>query len=585
MFRIRKISDITTLPNQRTLDQAKDILRSRFPLLGEDKILQFADQLRDPLKYKLHSELLVAEGTRSDVKGLALMMHAPDLNFVYLDFIATLSGRSSSGIGEALYERVREDAVTMKATGIFMECLPDDPALCREKEILEENRKRLAFYERFGARPLINTSYETPVNPGDDCPPYLVVDPLERDALPGASEMKKIIKAILERKYGTYCPPEYIRKVTDSVQDPVNLRPLQYFRTPSSGTLLTKVTERQKIRLIVNDKHDIHHVREIGYVESPVRIKAILKEILKTDFFSEMTPSGYPDKWIEKIHDKGYIGYFKKICENMPPDKSVYPYVFPIRNNLKPPKDLSVRAGYYCIDTFTPLNKNAYIAARRAVDCALTAADAVLQGSRTAYALVRPPGHHAEHATFGGFCYFNSNAVAANYLSQYGKVAILDVDYHHGNGQQQIFYRRNDVMTVSIHGHPSFAYPYFSGFREETGEGPGEGFNINFPLKETIETVEYFETLKKAIKKIVLFKPVYLIVAMGFDTAKGDPTGTWKLGAKDFEQMGKLIASPGIPAVIVQEGGYRSRSIGINARYFFSGLWSGFFKEKQQTPV
>jgi hypothetical protein len=157
--------------------------------------------------------------------------------------------------------------------------------------------------------------------------------------------------------------------------------------------------------------------------------------------------------------------------------ESVYPYVFPIRNVARPPKDLAVRAGYYCIDTFTPLNHNAFPVAARAVDCAMTAAQRVLEGARVAYALVRPPGHHAERRSFGGFCYLNSAAVAANYLSGYGRVAMLDVDYHHGNGQQTIFYRRADVLTVSLHGHPSFAYPYFTSpaSRTSVARTPGRG--------------------------------------------------------------------------------------------------------------
>ena len=156
-----------------------------------------------------------------------------------------------------------------------------------------------------------------------------------------------------------------------------------------------------------------------------------------------------------------------------------------------------MRAGYYCIDTFTPISRNAYPAARRGVDCALTAARELLAGRRIAYALVRPPGHHAERRSFGGFCYFNNNAIAAQYLTAYGRVAILDIDYHHGNGQQDIFYRRSDVLTVSIHGHPGFAYPYFSGFKEECGEGEGEGFNLNLPLPEAVDGAAYRKALER----------------------------------------------------------------------------------------
>jgi acetoin utilization deacetylase AcuC-like enzyme len=196
------------------------------------------------------------------------------------------------------------------------------------------------------------------------------------------------------------------------------------------------------------------------------------------------------------------LTYFKRICKSLPEGKSIYPYVFPIRNSLRPPKDDSVRAGYYCIDTFTPLNKNAYLASRKAVDCALTCADLLLEGKKLAYALIRPPGHHAERKSFGGFCYFNSAAIAANYLSKYGKVALLDIDYHHGNGQQDIFYERDDVLTISIHGHPSFAYPYFSGFADEKGESDGYGFNVNYPLPEKVSGPVYRSYLHKALEKL-----------------------------------------------------------------------------------
>lgn len=252
--------------------------------------------------------------------------------------------------------------------------------------------------------------------------------------------------------------------------------------------------------------------------------------------------------------------------------RSLYPYIFPIRNRARLPKERSILAGYYCIDTFTPIHRNAFRAAKRAVDCTLTAADEILEGRRVAYSLVRPPGHHAERDCFGGFCYFNNAAVAAHYMSGFGKVAILDVDYHHGNGQQEIFYSRSDILTVSLHGHPKFAYPYFSGFEEEEGEGAGEGFNVNFPLPESLEGKGYRRTLRKALASIGSFCPAFLIVALGFDPAKGDPTGTWKLNSEDFRWNGRLIGELGFRILVVQEGGYRSQSLGANARSFFLGL-------------
>jgi acetoin utilization deacetylase AcuC-like enzyme/GNAT superfamily N-acetyltransferase len=580
MIRFRKITDIVAARNQHAIDQVKEILRIQFPDLGEAKIEQFVDQLKDPLKYRFQSMFLVSDDSRGQVKGFALLMIAADLKFFYLDFIATRSGRTSAGIGSALYEYIREEVLAHGFTELYFECLPDDPSLCRDQSTLIENQRRLAFYEKFGARPIINTKYETPVMPGDDCPPYLVLDSLGGDFLPDARRLRKIFKAILERKYGDYCPPEYIERVVQSVKDPVMLRPFMYYKKLPVSSLMNGINNKKRMVLVINDKHMIHHVKEVGYVESPIRIKAILKEISKTEIFKEIPPRNYAIQWIEEVHDPKYIRYFRTVCKGLKEGRSIYPYVFPIRNAARPPKELSVRAGYYCIDTFTPLNNNAYIAARRAVDCTLTAAESLLLGARSAYALVRPPGHHAEHHLFGGFCYFNNNAIAANYLSKYGKVAILDVDYHHGNGQQQIFYERSDVYTVSIHGHPSFAYPYFSGFDEETGHEKGQGFNLNIPLKETITGPEYQIQLKKALERIRQFNPAYLIIAIGFDTGKGDPTGTWKLGAKDFETNGRMIAGLRLPTLFVQEGGYYTRSVGVNARHFFAGYFKEFVSNK-----
>ncbi|HKL26576.1 MAG TPA: histone deacetylase family protein, partial [Desulfuromonadales bacterium] len=337
------------------------------------------------------------------------------------------------------------------------------------------------------------------------------------------------------------------------------------------------MTRRQRIALVVNEKHEIHHVRERGYVEAPVRVRSILKELEKTDLFHRIAPRRYAERYIAAVHDRDFINYLRRVCRSLPPGKSLYPYVFPIRNSARPPKELAVRAGYFCIDTFTPLNANAWQAARGAVDCALTAADQLLQGTRLAYALVRPPGHHAERRAFGGFCYFNNAAVAAQMLAENGRVAILDIDYHHGNGQQVIFYDRSDVLTVSIHGHPRFAYPYFSGFDNEAGEGEGRGCNLNLPLPEQLTGSQYLEVLERALKKVRRYRPDYLVVCVGLDTAKGDPTGTWSLSADDLSQVGRALGGLQLPTLLVQEGGYRTRSLGVNARHFLTGVWTGAF--------
>jgi len=577
VFAIRRVYDCSVPSDQEVVAQVQEILRTQFPLLDRDDIRKIPDQLQNPLKHRFRAILFVAEDGRQ-VKGFALVLHAPDLEFCYLDFISAAQKRTGGGLGSVLYERVREEALHLGCVGLFFECLPDDPALCRDPEVLKQNAARLRFYERYGARPVSGTRYETPLKPGDDCPPYLVFDDLGRGTRLSRQRAKAVVEAILERKYKGVCPPDYNRMILDSFRDdPVRIRSARYVKKEPAIPVHRVPSVDQQIALVVNDRHEIHHVRERGYVEAPVRISSILREIEKTGLFSRREPTHFSEKHIKQVHDSDFVEYLRKVCANVAPGKSVYPYVFPLRNAARPPKELPVRAGYFCIDTFTPLNGQAYLAAKRAVDCALTAAEAVLRGHRVAYALVRPPGHHAERRAFGGFCYFNSSAVAAHYLSRLGKVAVLDVDYHHGNGTQTIFYERPDVLTISLHGHPRFAYPYFTGFSDEKGLGPGTGFNVNVPLPEQLTPEQYRDALAEALKRIHRFAPSFLVVALGLDPAKGDPTGTWSLLARDFAANGKMIGSLRIPTLVVQEGGYRIRSLGVNARNFFEGLWEGWF--------
>jgi acetoin utilization deacetylase AcuC-like enzyme/GNAT superfamily N-acetyltransferase len=572
MLRIRRIYDDVLPVNKQILAQVKDILRSRFTGVKEAEIELIGEKLRNPFKHRFRTLLFVAETLRGKVQGFAMVLLEPEIGFVFLDWIAIIRGNTGGGLGDALYDRVRREALALNAKGIFFECLPDDVGACPDKALLKANRARLRFYERYGARPVVNTGYETPVNSDDSCMPYLVYDGLEMQKPLRKAFLKKVVRAILERKYADLCPPEYVESVLDSIKDdPVKLRDFRYVKPESAITDIGKRSLEQ-IAMIVNDKHTIHHVHERGYVESPVRVRSILVELEKSGMFVRLKPESFPEKHIYSIHDKDFVNYLRRASADVPEGKSLYPYIFPIRNKTRPPKELSVLAGYYCIDTFTPIHKNAYVAARQGVECALTAARELLGGRRISYALVRPPGHHAERRAFGGFCYFNNNAIAAQYLCAYGKVAILDIDYHHGNGQQDIFLHRPDVFTISIHGHPSFAYPYFSGFEEERGEGDGEGFNLNLPLPEKVDGQRFRKALTEAIDRIEQFNPQFLVVALGLDTAKGDPTGTWSLSLQDFEKNGRLIGIMGLPTLVVQEGGYRNRTLGKNVRAFFKGL-------------
>lgn len=576
-FSIRRIYDDFLPANQRAIDQIISITRRQIPDMKDEYFEVMRGLFRNPIYRKMRHIFFVVDDGRGDVRGFAEFSYAPDLKFCFLDLMAMRRGNVGGGMGSALYERVREEAKYLNARGIFIECLTDDGRVFKDKKMLRQNRARLRFYEQYGVLPIANTSYEYHSRLHYDYPYFLLYDDLDTNILPGTEDLKKIIQAILKRKYEPPCPKKDINLVLRSIKDdPILLRPPRYLKEEAEHPI-KKIPDDMKIVLICNEGHEIHHIRERGYVESPVRIKSILSELDKTDLFFKVMPKRFAEKWIREVHNADFVNYFKRVTLAMEPGRTLYPDVFPIRRMVKPPKKLLSRAGYYCIDVYSPINRNSYLAARGAVNCALTAADEILEGTRISYALVRPPGHHADADSFGGFCYFNSTAIAANYLSRYGKVAILDIDYHHGNGQQEIFYQRQSVLTVSIHADPDYEYPHFFGFKNEIGKGFGEGFNINYPLPQGVGGVLYLRVLKRALKNIRAYDPDFLVLALGFDTARGDPTGTWKLQKHDFRTAGKMIGALRTPVVVVQEGGYNIRNLGINARYFFDGLWEGMY--------
>jgi acetoin utilization deacetylase AcuC-like enzyme/GNAT superfamily N-acetyltransferase len=576
MFRIRKIHDAVSPANRDAIEQVRVIIRAQFPRARDEDLDKVEQQLRDPLHFRYRSVLFVVENARGQVRGFAMLLHLTDLNVAFLELISTAPETGGGGIGGVLYETVREEVDALGVVALFFECSVDDPKVIVDPVQLRDNQSRLRFYERYGARPILNNAYDSPVFPGDTDLYFLMVDGLGRAQPLRRTLLRKVVSAILERKYGTLIAAAEIARIAHSfVDDPPQLRAPRYAARSADPVPVRRIDADKGIALLVNDGHDIHHVRDRGYVEVPVRIPAILDELNKTRLFTRIEPRHTPEILIKRVHAADYVDYLREACAHLPAGKSIYPIIFPVRNQTRPPRDLELRLGYYCTDTFTPLHRNVWPAARGAVDCAVTGARALFEGFHLAYALVRPPGHHAERRVFGGFCYLNAAAVAAEYLSGFGQVAVLDLDYHHGNGTQDIFYERADVLTASIHGAPPTVYPHFAGFADETGAGAGAGANLNVPLPERISAETYGQALAQVLRRIREFGANYLVVALGLDTAQADPTGSWPLKPSDFFAIGERVGRLSLPTLVVQEGGYRTRTLGVNARAFFEGLWQG----------
>jgi acetoin utilization deacetylase AcuC-like enzyme len=243
-------------------------------------------------------------------------------------------------------------------------------------------------------------------------------------------------------------------------------------------------------------------------------------------------------------------------------------------DRLREPRAIGGRTGWWGLDSSNPLVAGTYEAARWAVDVALTAADLVVdRGETAAYGLCRPPGHHAARAMAGGYCFFNNAAIAAEAITRRESepVAILDVDVHHGNGTQQIFWRRGDVFYASIHADPATLYPFYLGYADEVGEGPGEGANLNQPLPAGTGDHDYLEAVDRALDAIARTRGSVIVVSLGFDTFREDPIGTFALTTAVYHEVGRRTAALGRRLVILQEGGYHRPSLGENARSWLRG--------------
>jgi len=256
-----------------------------------------------------------------------------------------------------------------------------------------------------------------------------------------------------------------------------------------------------------------------------------------------------------------------------------FPSIWPVRSLRSDiePLNFIARLGLYSMDNGSPLSAGTWQAAKAGADAAASAAALVAAGQsgvRAAFCCSRPPGHHAGADFMGGYCFLNNAAVAAQTLRDAGaaRVAILDVDYHHGNGTQSIFYQRADVLCVSLHGDPLTEYPFFLGHADETGQGEGEGFNLNLPLPAGCSSARWFEALEQACLRIGRYRADALVIALGLDTFEEDPISKFALKAGDFSRLGQRLGTLGLPTVFVLEGGYAAAALGMNAVNVIEGF-------------
>lgn len=338
---------------------------------------------------------------------------------------------------------------------------------------------------------------------------------------------------------------------------------------------------------IYSDDHHLHHGRcelidgqLMPCFEMPSRADHVLQRVKDRQLGEIQAPEDFGLTPIQNVHTPDYLAFFKGAWDRWaatgtPGD--LLPFTWPART-LRPviPKSLHGELGYYSFDGGAPITAGTWQAAYSAVQVALSAQNAIQNGARSAFALCRPPGHHAASDLMGGYCYLNNAAIAAQAFIDQGhkKVAILDVDYHHGNGTQSIFYARSDVLFTSIHGDPAAEFPFFLGYADETGEGAGEGFNFNYPLAAGTGWDQWRAALEQACAEVERYDADVLVVSLGVDTFKDDPISQFKLDSPDYLRMGQRIARLGKPTLFVMEGGYAVEEIGINAVNVLEGFES-----------
>lgn len=328
-------------------------------------------------------------------------------------------------------------------------------------------------------------------------------------------------------------------------------------------------------------RHDPSVEIEASSLQSPFehggRIEVIREALVAHGGFDMAEPDEWGSGPVEHVHDPGLVRFLETAWADYQREvrsvREVVPDVFAVaglRRGMGPgrePTHPGARLGWWAFETTTPIVEGSYEAARGAVDVALTAASFVVAGERAAYGLCRPPGHHATRSLYGGYCFFNNAAIVAHRVATTTgtRVTVLDVDYHHGNGTQEIFYERGDVQYVSLHGDPQRAYPYHVGFADETGAGAGAGANLNLPLPAGLDDGGYVAELERAAEAIAAFGPSLLVLSLGLDTYVDDPICDLALTTEGMARAGAVVASLGLPTVVLQEGGYDVDTLGANA--------------------
>jgi acetoin utilization deacetylase AcuC-like enzyme len=313
--------------------------------------------------------------------------------------------------------------------------------------------------------------------------------------------------------------------------------------------------------------------------EKPERAEIIRARIEEVGLGPIAPPRRYPHEALTRVHDAGLVhfletGYAEWEAAGRTGDALPFSWISPGMRDDVVPNCIDGKLSYYTFDVGAPLTKTSWAAIRGSADVALSGAEDISSGAGSVFALCRPPGHHASTRVFGGYCFLNNAAIAAQYLLDRGaaRVAVLDVDYHHGNGTQEIFWGRADVLMISIHADPHEEYPFLSGHADEIGSGAGEGYTVNLPLALGSAWDVWGQALETACRRIDSYAPDAIIVSLGVDTYKLDPISQFRLDHEDYLRMGERIAKLGRPTLFVMEGGYAVAEIGINAVNVLQGF-------------